>query len=364
MKCDGAIFTEQANIRLMRHIGFDVIEGRFRVDHEIGNSYGGMSFKGLDLENSTPVFIKVLLCPRGEFERAKFLTERDALNSLMDLPFPKISPAPLYFGCHGTLPAYVIVTEWIEGQSLRNWLDSRGYWTHGEGLEVLHRLSVALAYATLLNQHRDIHPENVVLLPSTLVEREGAGKLFDPAIRILDWGESMPVMLGAHEISSNHLLTIFQFAPRHLGGSFYSLPPEVIWSPWVPENSIGGRYESWALGLLMHEVFLNRSCMQHRSLGDYSEALRSEALASAVENSTEEIRRLELLGGDILPNLLQRLLEFMPGERASPAIAAKVFADIRFNGLTLFGSDAASYLADPFSFEDEPLGTNCQDNDY
>ncbi|MCT6717232.1 hypothetical protein, partial [Acidovorax sp. K2F] len=57
---------------LIRMLGIATLGNRYRADYRIGSSFGGATFSGTDTTNGTQVFMKYLICPRGDGERAKF----------------------------------------------------------------------------------------------------------------------------------------------------------------------------------------------------------------------------------------------------------------------------------------------------
>ena len=82
---------------LIRKLGIETLGGRYRAIRGIGNSFGGATFLGKDVHTGKKVFMKYQISPRGEGERAKFLTERDALESIAKQPGDDVAPQVLHF---------------------------------------------------------------------------------------------------------------------------------------------------------------------------------------------------------------------------------------------------------------------------
>ena len=174
-----------------RHIG------RYRILEQLGQ--GGMSvvYKGLDTTLDREVAVKVLH-PHlaGRVESRKRL-EREA-KAVARLHHPNILEVFDYSG-EAAADAY-LVTEYIRGQTLRQFITDEALQPPEVAAMVVHELASALAHAHESGiLHRDLKPENV------MVREDGVLKLMDFGIaKILDRDEKM-TMTGALVGSPAHM---------------------------------------------------------------------------------------------------------------------------------------------------------------
>jgi len=174
-----------------RHIG------RYRILEQLGQ--GGMSvvYKGLDTTLDREVAVKVLhphLAGRAESRKR---LEREA-KAVARLHHPNILEVFDYSGEAAT-EAY-LVTEYIRGQTLRQFITDEALQPPEIAAMVVHELASALAHAHDSGiLHRDLKPENV------MVREDGVLKLMDFGIaKILDRDEKM-TMTGALVGSPAHM---------------------------------------------------------------------------------------------------------------------------------------------------------------
>jgi serine/threonine-protein kinase len=174
-----------------RHIG------RYRILEQLGQ--GGMSvvYKGLDTTLDREVAVKVLH-PHlaGRVESRKRL-EREA-KAVARLHHPNILEVFDYSG-EAAADAY-LVTEYIRGQTLRQFITDEALQPPEVAAMVVHELASALAHAHEAGiLHRDLKPENV------MVREDGVLKLMDFGLaKILDRDEKM-TMTGALVGSPAHM---------------------------------------------------------------------------------------------------------------------------------------------------------------
>lgn len=352
LKSETAVRSETELIRRLR---VDTVGCRFRAERGIGGSFGGAAFSGVDLTTGRPVFIKYLICPRGEFERAKFLMERDALRHIAEMPGDSVAPKVLHFEEFAELKTMALVTEMVNGELLSNWLERANTFAVEQQLTVFHRIVVAMSKATLLYQHRDFHPGNIMLLPDHLVRMGPGIEEADvcSAVKVLDWGEALPVIMGNYDDEPNHNFLMLAFAPRTIGGALTSLPPEVF-SPWKRNRYIGGTYESWGLGLLLYRVLTQQPLTAIASLGGYASDVHSGALRDVIDRCAATLHMTDLPGGLILPRLFKWIMAEEPELRAQISDIGRVMWDLRYEELHFEDHlELEQYFANPYGYEPE-----------
>jgi serine/threonine protein kinase len=297
--------------------------------------------------------MKYLIARRGDYEHAKFLVERDALarDSVRSRTF---KPNLLYFESFDELQSDVLVTSWVDGEPLGALLDRATNLSVDERLACFHRIVASVSFATLEYQHRDLHPGNIIMLAEDTVRMGPRIEEADmaPGVMLLDWGEALPVMVGSHEDEPEHHFVLRSNASRKVGGSFVSLPPEVF-LPWKNEYGIGGAYEAWACGLLMHRLLTGKQPIQHGSLGEYLQSLNDGSLAKWMEEASSTVR--DLFPDNVLVSaVLEGLLQLDPRARLSPSTAGRMLWDIRYEGLAFkTAAEARPYVANPHAYTPE-----------
>lgn len=341
-----SIAAGRSAFALVKKLGLNIVGERFEALNSIGSSFGGSSFVGRDLQEGVTVFMKYLICPRGETERAKFLLERDALKHLSWNPY-KVAPKFLHFETVPELVTDVLVTEFAKGEGLASWIDRSQPLGIEEKLEVFHRVVFALSHATLNYQHRDAHPGNIILLPEDqVVMKPWDAGMWNPAVKIVDWGEALPVIFANYDDEPDHNFILLEAAPKTIGGSITSLPPEVF-SPWRQNTSFGGVYESWGIGLLLNRILTGSAPPRADSLGQFAKDVRDGALERWVRDQVNNIRSYDLPGGLILSRLLRSLLSVQPERRATLSDAGLVLFHLRYENLTISTSDEVErYFSD------------------
>lgn len=174
-----------------RHIG------RYRILEQLGS--GGMSvvYKGLDTALEREVAVKVLHPHLAGKDESRRRLAREA-RAVAKLHHPNILEV-FDFSAADSENAF-IVTEYIRGRTLREYLDEGGIEPPEIAAMIVHELAAALAHAHESGViHRDLKPENV------MVREDGVLKLMDFGIaRLLDMEERM-TLTGALVGSPAHM---------------------------------------------------------------------------------------------------------------------------------------------------------------
>ncbi len=340
------------SLEFIRKIGLNTIANRFEAITPVGSSFGGYSFYGNDKLTGSSVFMKYLICPRGDVERAKFLLERDALKHLSLWPH-KLAPEFFHFEEFPEFLTDVLIIEKVPGETLTNWLKKSAALPFASKLNIFHRVIFALSGATLSFQHRDFHPGNIMLLNEVDV-RMGPfvhPNEIDSGVRIIDWGEALPVILGSYDDEPNHNFLMLDAAPKIIGGSFTSLPPEVF-SPWERNKAFGGVYESWGVGLLLYRLIADEDPPRPASIGHYAQQIRDGSLASWICERVDEAGAAGLPGGLIIPRLLQALLSLRPENRMHLSFAGRILWDVIYEELVINDlANLESYFSNPHDYK-------------
>ncbi|MEZ4430348.1 MAG: serine/threonine-protein kinase, partial [Nannocystaceae bacterium] len=195
---------------------------KYEILAEVG--HGGMAvvYRGRDTVLDREVAIKVLHPHLADREESRLRLRREALT-VAKLRHVNILEIFDYSG-EDADEAY-IVTEFIHGVTLREWLDTR--WRPRPALAALvcHRLCVALASAHRMGVvHRDLKPENV------MIREDGVLKLMD---------------FGIAQIIDHQKLTM---TGQLLGSPAYMAPELISGKP------LDARTDLFALGIILFQL--------------------------------------------------------------------------------------------------------------
>ncbi|WP_262701886.1 MULTISPECIES: serine/threonine-protein kinase [Streptomyces] len=219
----------------------DVLDGRYRVDEPLDQGGMGSIWKAVDSETGAWVAVKVLRLDaytQGRFSpsertrrRAELLKrfEREGMI-LEELKHPAI-PRLLHRGYHREEP--YLVMEYVEGETLRDFLDRRRPLPLGAACAIAVDVAEALVHAhTHGVVHRDLKPGNIVLAA------DGAAKLLDFGIAFLtDPDATRYTVLGATPGSAGYM------APEQLRG----------------QQTVSASVDVYALGCVLFELVTGRA---------------------------------------------------------------------------------------------------------
>ena len=195
---------------------------KYEIQSEVG--HGGMAvvYRGLDTVLNREVAIKVLHPHMAAREESRARLRREALT-VARLRHENILEIFDYSGENAA--ESFLVTEFIHGMTLREWLDTR--WRPRPALAalVVHRLCVALGHAHKIGiVHRDIKPENV------MIRDDGCLKLMD---------------FGIAQIIDHQKLTM---TGQLLGSPAYMAPELISGKP------IDARTDLFAVGIMLYQL--------------------------------------------------------------------------------------------------------------
>jgi serine/threonine protein kinase len=338
-------------LNLFRSIGISLLEEKYEIQEKINGGMGARSFRGIDKSTNTNVFIKYLLFPRSPLELAKFKMETDAHKFLGKFPGDVI-PKLIAHGSFYENNILYLVTEWVEGEPLSNWITNKlqnADWN--QRLEIVHRVVSAAAYKFSDFAHRDLHPGNIILMNSQPTWKSLQNDFVDPATKIIDWGESYSWMTIHHHTAPDYAEILADRTPKHLAGSFYGLPPEVL-SIWDGSFDSIKSYDSWSIGLLMYKILTDKDLLAFNSIGMYNKAIQNRELHKIINDGYNRIRSLNKEGCLILAKLFLSLMELSPKSRETPAYAARVLWDIRIEELIITDEQSLKeYMMNPYDYE-------------
>ncbi len=191
----------------------ETLQGKYRVLHEIGQGGMAVVYKGLDIALEREVAIKVLHPHLSNREDSRVRLQREA-KAVARLHHPNILEIYDFSGLDSD-KAY-IVTEYIRGETLKDFTDRNTPSLPEVGAMVVHELALALAHAHDEGIiHRDIKPENI------MIRDDGALKLMDFGIAQIVEMQNMTVT-GALVGSPAHM------SPEHVEGKTLDFRADVF----------------------------------------------------------------------------------------------------------------------------------------
>jgi eukaryotic-like serine/threonine-protein kinase len=195
---------------------------KYEIQSEVG--HGGMAvvYRGLDTVLNREVAVKVLHPHMAAREESRARLRREALT-VARLRHENILEIYDYSGENAA--ESFLVTEFIHGMTLREWLDARWRPRPALAAMIVHRLCVALGHAHKLGiVHRDIKPENV------MIRSDGCLKLMD---------------FGIAQIIDHQKLTM---TGQLLGSPAYMAPELISGKP------IDARTDLFAVGIMLYQL--------------------------------------------------------------------------------------------------------------
>ncbi len=270
-----------------------LIDGRYEIIEEIGK--GGMArvYKSRDKALNRYVAVKILkedYKDDKEFVR-RFNTEAQAAASLSNPHIVSIYDV----GCEDGM--YYIVMEYIEGETLKSYIDRVGViqWRKAaefslqicEGIEEAHNNSVI---------HRDIKPQNIIMTP-------------DGVLKITDFGIARAATQATTTMASNNTI-----------GTAHYLSPEQARGGYTDE-----RTDIYSMGVVMYEMLTGVLPFDD-----------STAVAIALKHIQETPTPITEINPDVPKSLEQVVMKAMTKEQNS-----------RYSSITDMISDINKVLIDP-----------------
>ncbi len=265
-----------------------VVANRYEIREMIGKGGMGQVFLAHDRKTNQDVALKTL---HGRHTAnhdvvARFVRE---VRLARQLDHPGIVKLHETHNWQGTL---FYTMEYVEGKTLRRWLCEKQRLDFGSAVRVLCLVADALEHAHKITIHRDLSPENIMVLP------DGSVRLLDFGLAKLDDKFKGLTMVGAN-----------------LGKLMYMAPEQEL-----DAASVDYRADLYSLGVILYELLVGRTPLPGRKILDFrpdlpheTEVFLRKALArkpddrfsSALEFRIELLRLYKLYeaGGAAMPRL-------------------------------------------------------------
>jgi len=166
----------------------DKIADRYEVIKGIGRGGMGVVYLVNDTQNGQQLALKSILPQYASHEYAvkRFIREVNAVRKMNHPCIVKI------FDAQKSDDLLYYTMEYLNGQSLYKWMQRRGQMGLGSTVRVMSLLCSALEHAHQYTVHRDLSPDNVMVM------KDGSIKLLDFGLAKLTTVESSFTMIGTH----------------------------------------------------------------------------------------------------------------------------------------------------------------------
>lgn len=303
------------NKEVLAKLGLTNIEG-YLYTKSLG---GGSALSSLYSNGEKRVVFKFLIAPRNTVEVERFKLECSVLEKNRanwfygeegdqshfvfygpkeSYPLPRLA-FPLNEKLNGRI--YFFGYDYEEGTLLSD-LDYESY-DFQEKVELLYRIASGLSYFNQTGySHRDLHPENILLLDNPSMSRsERDAHKNNPKVRFLDMGNCQKTERECRELAviSRDLDEdcVFEDNNKRVLSSFVSMPPDFLEKGELTKN-----YDSWAFGIFMYRLFFGDLPFDITDISGIT-SLRAKGTASDVEYK-KNLQTLDLGPRMILNHLL------------------------------------------------------------
>lgn len=264
-----------------------VVADRYEIRSMIGKGGMGQVFKVLDRKTGAEVALKTLHAKytTNNHAVARFIREVKLARQLNHPGIVKIFDAQQW---DSTL---FYTMEYLDGKSLRQWIRQRRRLDLASTVRVLCLVSDALNHAHQITIHRDLSPENIMVLP-------------DGSIRVLDFG------LAKLDDQFKGLTTI----GINLGKIHYMSPEQE-----QDASVVDHRADLYSMGVMFYEMLAGRS---PRMMSDAARQGQEAFLDVLAGRAAPPITKLTDIRSDLPPetnDFVDRALAKNPNDRFSSA---------------------------------------------
>ena len=204
----------------------DLFLNRYKIEKLLGSGGMGEVYKAYDLVIEKNVAVKILQTSLFEGEEMvdRFLNEAKVAKQLSheNIALAYVSGFEDKY--------YYIVMEYVEGQTLREWIKKYGETADIEDvIDIVLQICSGLKYAHQFTIHRDIKPENIIISSNK-------------KIKIMDFGISKTMSLNSKTQDASTMGTAYYVAPEQMAGA----------------KSVDERADIFSLGVIFYELITGK----------------------------------------------------------------------------------------------------------
>ena len=181
----------------------EILQGKYRILHEVGQGGMAVVYKGIDMSLDREVAVKVLHPHLANRTDSRMRFHREA-KAVAKLHHPNILEIYDYSGLESD--ESWIVTEYIRGETLKDFTDRNAPRLPEVGALVVHEVAAALSHAHQSGIiHRDIKPENIMIRD-------------DGVLKLMDFGIAQIVDMQAMTVTGALVGSPAHMSPEHVEG--------------------------------------------------------------------------------------------------------------------------------------------------
>ena len=261
----------------------ELLGGRYRLVRRIGEGGMGVVWEATEVGTDRVVAVKMLHARRAEDPLAQERFLREA-RAVMDITHPNVIRVEAVLETDAGSP--FLVMELLKGESLRALLSRRGSLATTEIARLLGPVVDAVIAAHERGiVHRDLKPENVFLTPSG-------------DVKVLDFGIAKRFRDDEGDVRSRSLTSTGAI----VGTPHYMAPEQVF------DDSIDGRADIWALGVVLYECASGVRPTDGAGFGQVLKRITTDTLVPLAESRPGVPRAY----ADMVDRMLSRAREERP----------------------------------------------------
>lgn len=163
------------------------IAGRYEILEALGRGGMGKVFRVRDVETGAELALKMLRSQWQQHKQAvaRFMREMETVRQLDHPGIVRV------FDTHAEDGLLFYTMEYVRGKSLRRWMAERKRIGFGSTVRVLCLVADALEHAHTFTVHRDLSPENIMVL------KDGSVRLLDFGLAKLQDTQQVLTLVGA-----------------------------------------------------------------------------------------------------------------------------------------------------------------------
>ena len=238
----------------------DVIAGRYRLEHIVGEGGMGVVWAARSLDGDRPVALKMLKVETPELTRR---ARREALVASL-IGHPNIVEVKEVLRIDGAPP--ILVRDLLSGESLDRLLAREKKLPVAAAIRILLPLVAAVRAAHARGVlHRDLKPQNVFLARET--------EASEPVVLLLDFGLAKLIGQDVEVLTRTGAIV----------GTPHYMAPEQLYG----EGDIDSRADVWAIGALAYECLTGRRPLDGTSYAQLVRSAGRDALRPTSELAPE-----------------------------------------------------------------------------